>query len=216
MSGLVVVFAKPPVPGRVKTRLAADVGDGVAARLARAFLSDTVLGLRALRGWDVRLSTPNPDADHGVQVNAWQQGGGDLGARMERAFRRGFDEGYDRVLAMGADSPGAPSERWIGAARSLDSHASVIGPASDGGFDLLGLRACPAGLFQGLPWSHPTTGARVEDRLRTMGQAPHVLPPWFDVDHLKDLKRLRMEVPRQRLPQTWPILVEVLGAPGSD
>src|SRR5919112_1907209 len=87
-----VIYAKPPRPGLSKTRLAASVGPELAARLAAAFLKDTVSSLAPLPGLELVLSTPEPQTDHGVALPRWDQGGGELGERLERGFLRALAE----------------------------------------------------------------------------------------------------------------------------
>ena len=89
-----------------------------------------------------------------------------------------------------------------------------MGPAEDGGFDLLGLTACPVGTLADLPWSSEHTGVRVWERLSDLGRDLVRLDPWFDVDRVADLHRLHRDVPPERLPQTWPVLKRVLGDAG--
>ncbi|MHB1845619.1 MAG: TIGR04282 family arsenosugar biosynthesis glycosyltransferase, partial [Deltaproteobacteria bacterium] len=176
----VCVFAKPPLPGRVKTRLAAEVGSEGAARLARAFLRDTLAAVRALPWAEPRLATTERapfEAELGAP-EIWLQGEGDLGRRMERVLRRAL-RGASAALAIGADSPGMPLALLEGAREALASADAVVGPSDDGGFYLLGLRRCPRGLLDGLPWSAPETFDRTLARLREQGLRTSLLPRWF-------------------------------------
>ncbi|GIW42741.1 MAG: hypothetical protein KatS3mg077_0023 [Candidatus Binatia bacterium] len=203
---VVCVFAKPPLPGKVKTRLARAIGEEGAARLARAFLAD-VWALVSRLGWarSVLASTSTNVEEFGLgeNIEVWRQGEGDLGARIERIVRRGLGAA-DRVLAIGADSPGLPEAILNQARAMLGSHDAVIGPARDGGFYLLGLRHCPKGLLANIRWSAATTGALVAARLHQYGMQLGVLPPWFDVDEVGDLVllRRRIQVGAIRAPAT--------------
>ena len=185
------VFAKPPRPGEVKTRLAAEVGDGAACALARAFLADT-WALARSRPWaDPVLATTALDGAIAPGADVWLQGGGDLGARQERILARALSRGQP-AIAIGADSPGLPVDRLDAAHGALVSGAdAVIGPADDGGYYLLGLRRCPRGILRDLPWSGPDTFAATRQRLERHGLRVAVLEPWFDVDRPADLARLR-------------------------
>ncbi len=194
-----VVFAKPPRAGAAKTRLAATLGPDAAAALAGAFLRDTFAALAREPWLDPILCTPEPAEDHGVEAVVWDQGGGDLGARLERAFRRGLLE-HPAVLALGADSPGLPSGHLRAVRSALASHAAALGPAEDGGFWGLALTSCPPGLLAGLPWSSPDTARATLERLAPM--SPAVVDPWWDVDVEADLRRVRAEVPREVAPAT--------------
>src|SRR5690606_41919544 len=104
----ICVFAKPPVPGQVKTRLLPEVGAEGAARLARAFLEDTLAMVGEVPGVHAVLATTAPFSVPGVPPErVWLQGDGPLGARLERILRRGLDEA-PAAVALGADSPGLP------------------------------------------------------------------------------------------------------------
>ena len=186
------IFAKPPVAGAAKTRLAAEIGAQRASALARAFLCDTCAAARALTWARPVLATTGelePALRTELDLPVWPQGDGDLGARMERVLARALTEA-PFAIAVGADSPGLPP-RFLEAARAaLATADAVIGPADDGGFYLLGLRRCPSGLLADLPWSAPDTCARTVERLRAHGLTVSELAPWFDVDRADDLARL--------------------------
>jgi len=187
--GWVLVFGKPPVAGRAKTRLGATLGHDAAAEVARALLSDTFQRVRDL-GARVALATTDPRADHGVQPDAtWDQGGGDLGQRVERMVGRALDDG-GWALALGADAPHVPAAALHEAVVAMRDHDAALGPSDDGGFWGLALRRCPAGLLEGLPWSQPHTGRATRERLVARGLSVHDLPPWWDVDDEADLRRL--------------------------
>ncbi|MBA2544076.1 MAG: TIGR04282 family arsenosugar biosynthesis glycosyltransferase [Deltaproteobacteria bacterium] len=186
----ICIFAKPPVAGTVKTRLA---DAELAARLARAFLLDTCDSLRALAWAAPILATTGdlePSLARRVEIPIWPQGSGDLGARIERVMRRAL-ESADGAIAIGADTPGLPRELLVRACEALTRADAAIGPTDDGGFYLLALRACPVGLLADLPWSRSDTFAATLERLRSRGLRTLVLEPWFDVDRPADLERLR-------------------------
>lgn len=194
--GLICVFAKPPVPGRVKTRLAARVGDVPAALLAGAFLADTWDVVSSVR-WarTVLATTEGTASDFGLpgQPDIWLQGEGDLGKRLERIIQRGLTE-VDFVIAIGADSPGLPERLLVEARDELARADAVLGPSDDGGFYLAGFKRCPPGLFDDLPWSQRTTFTATRARLDQCGMVVHILEPWFDVDQVEDLDRLRHSI----------------------
>ncbi len=160
-----VIFAKEPVPGRVKTRLARGIGTVAAAWWFRR----QALGLVRRLGRDPRWRTwiaVSPDAA-GMASRLWPahlpripQGGGDLGARMARAFRA-LPPGP--ACIAGADIPGIGPRHIAEAFAALGRAEAVIGPATDGGYWLIGLRrgrAAPAGLFRDVRWS--TAHARTD------------------------------------------------------
>jgi rSAM/selenodomain-associated transferase 1 len=187
----VCVFAKPPIAGRVKTRLASTIGAGPAAELAAAMLSDTWAKVFSTPGAQPVLATTE-DGEFPATVRGgalWLQGEGDLGARLERVLRRGIDTA-GAAIAVGADSPLLSSDHLARAIASLAAADAVIGPALDGGYYLLGLRCCPPGLFSEIPWSTPETRQRTEERLRRRGMSITELEPLQDVDVAEDLSIL--------------------------
>ena len=192
----VIIFAKPPIAGESKTRLAKHLGHDRAAKLAAAFLRDTVATARRLQNVRVILAITSPwsryeavDPALGAELGdlpRWSQGEGDLGARMERALRRGLAEA-DRAVILGADSPALPLGHLQAALRSLDEADSVFGPALDGGYYLIGLRRCPEGCLANLPWSQSHTLQASIAQLFHHGFRPTVAPSFFDIDTHADL-----------------------------
>lgn len=206
----ICIFAKPPVAGQVKTRLALP---GRAAELARAFLIDTHESIVEL-GWAQPIVASTGALDAGLRARlaptVWPQGDGDLGARLERVLRRALEEA-PAAIAIGADSPGIPRSRHDEARAALATNDAVIGPADDGGFYLLGLTRCPEGLLRDLPWSSPDTFDATVARLRAHGLSVAILEPWFDVDHPDDLERLRRVLAAR--PGAAPATRDALAAP---
>jgi rSAM/selenodomain-associated transferase 1 len=210
-TGLIGVFAKPPTPGKAKTRLAAKVGPNRAAELASAFLGDT-WALATSVPWARAVLASTDEAPEQFALpgspEIWLQGEGDLGARLERVVRRGLTEA-DFVVAIGADSPGLPPLRLDQARAALLSNAdAVLGPSEDGGFYLVGLRRCPEGSFSAIPWSDSTTLDATRARLLARGLTVELIEPWFDVDVPDDLERLRGALARGEIdaPRTAAVL----------
>lgn len=189
---LLIVFAKAPVPGYAKTRLAAALGDEGAARLAARMLDHTLESALAAAIGPVELCCA-PDTTHPQFVLAQQQGirlanqgNGDLGERMARAIARGLDS-HRAVVLIGTDAPGLDAGVLRQAARALASHDAVAGPASDGGYALIGL-SCPSpGLFTGVAWSTPDVMAQTRTRAAALGLDMLELPTLHDVDEPEDL-----------------------------
>lgn len=219
----VCVFAKPPRPGLVKTRLAPAVGEVPAAALARAFFEDTWAAASSLPWARAVLATTEPAAGEWAGAKGgptWPQGRGDLGDRLERVLRRALHR-TPAALAIGTDTPGLPPILLSQARSALRSADAVLGPCEDGGFYLLGLRRCPPGLLRDLPWSAPDTFRQTLSRLRERGLGTAVIAPWFDVDRPADLACLHALIARGELraPRTARALEAlerggVLGAAG--
>lgn len=191
--GHICVFLKPPIAGQVKTRLIPVLGAELAATLAEAMFRDTWCQIRNLP-WAkpvvAAAGTIPANGQLGDDIEVWPQGEGDLGARLERILRKGL-ESSPFTMAVGADTPGLPNALLERARVELKSADAVIGPASDGGFYLLGLRGCRLNLLTGIPWSQTCTFAHTVRRLLETGLKVRVLDPWFDVDRPEDLERLK-------------------------
>jgi rSAM/selenodomain-associated transferase 1 len=148
----VVVFAKAPAMGRVKTRLAREVGPVAALRFHRGTTERLVRDLGADKRWIVWLAvTPGPPF-RGLPGRRVDQGRGDLGERMRRPMRR-LPPGP--VVIVGSDIPGITRRHVADAFRALAESALVFGPAADGGYWLVGARRRPSvpDLFRGVRWS---------------------------------------------------------------
>ncbi|HEY8504301.1 MAG TPA: TIGR04282 family arsenosugar biosynthesis glycosyltransferase [Gemmataceae bacterium] len=189
------VFAKRPDPGRVKTRLAERTSPEWAAAVARAFLLDTLDRAAGARARRFVVFDP-PDAGPffaGLAAGRFRpvpQGEGDLGERMARFCDGRFAEGAARVVLVGTDSPSLPTE-WVEQAfAELDRADVVLGPATDGGYYLLGLSR-PAPIFRGMAWSRPDVLLRTVQRLPPPEWRVRLLPPWYDIDTWEDWEMFR-------------------------
>jgi rSAM/selenodomain-associated transferase 1 len=192
----ICVFFKPPRAGEVKTRLVPAVGAQGAAALAEAFFRDTWDCVESLR-WAVPIvattDSSSPQVRPRIETEVWLQGGGDLGARIERILRRALDQ-RPFAMAVGADSPGIPLPFLERAHQALQSADAVIGPCDDGGFYLLGVRECRPGLLDGIPWSQSITFSSTLKRLRDSGMDVAVIDSWYDIDRPEDLERLERQL----------------------
>ena len=189
---VLLVFARAPRPGQVKTRLARSIGDAAAARVYRRmgrFVVDRLAGVRAT----VTVCYDPPDA--GDEVRAWLGDGparyvaqppGDLGRRMAHMFERAF-AAAERVVVIGTDAPSVDAGTVNRALGALDSADVVLGPATDGGYYLMGLRApCPA-LFEGISWGTDTVVRDTAARVRAAGARLTWIEVESDVDTADDL-----------------------------
>ena len=188
----IVIFAKAPVAGQVKTRLVPALGAEKAARLAVRMLAHTAAQALAADVGVVELcATPPPDASawEGLRpagVQAMDQGEGDLGERLARAARRVIDGG-EQVLLIGSDCPALGADRLRHAARQLQAHPAVMHPARDGGYALLGLSRFDRSLFENIRWSTDTVAADTLARLGTLGWPVYLGTTLRDVDEAGDL-----------------------------
>lgn len=180
------LFAKWPEPGAVKTRLAR--GDAAwGARVAHAFLLDALQCLAAVDAHHVLVfSPPEREADFAAlaadRFALTPQANGDLGQRLAAFFGRQWDAGARAVVAVGTDSPTLPVEYIERAFAELESADVVLGPATDGGYYLVGCGPDYPPLFDNIAWSSrrvltDTIAALTDPRWRLA-----LLPPWYDVD----------------------------------
>ncbi|HEY8478371.1 MAG TPA: TIGR04282 family arsenosugar biosynthesis glycosyltransferase [Spirillospora sp.] len=197
MNADLIVIAKEPVPGRVKTRLTPGYTAAEAARLAEAALADTLAtvartpaGARvlALRG------NPGPWLPPGVRVVP-QRGGG-----LDERLAHAFDDAYAGrpLVLIGMDTPQVTTALLERAGRALEDGDAVFGPAADGGFWLLGLRRPDAALLRGAPMSSSRTGRVVLDRLCGAGLTVAMLPRLTDVDTAADAAEVAALAPHGR------------------
>jgi len=207
----VVVMAKHPVPGRVKMRLAAALGPERACTLYRAFVLD-LAGRLARLPYPVTWAYWPPEAPFSTLVPGMRcrpQAGRDLGERMARAVETVLAEGAGPVLVIGADAPHVSEAVLAEAVSALAAGADVaLGPAYDGGYYLIGLRAPAPALFTGIAWSTADVLATTRARAGDAGLRVHLLPPTFDVDEVADVERLRTVLARGEviLPRTAVVL----------
>lgn len=200
-AGRLIVFAKAPEPGRVKTRLCPPLTPEQAAEFYACLLADVLdvsaraasaLGLEPVLA--VHPPERVPDLAHrcppGFRVVA--QRGVDLGERMAHAAAEAFAAGARRVLLRGSDSPAVDEATLAAALAALNRSDLSICPDRDGGYSLVGLRAPSPGLFD-----HPmSTGSALAETLRNaerLGLRTHLLPAGFDIDRSEDLRWLATE-----------------------
>jgi uncharacterized protein len=205
VTGQVVVIAKEPVPGRVKTRLTPPFSPRQAADLARAALADTLAAAAAVpaaRPVVALDGTAGPWLPAGVQVVP-QRGGG-LDERIAAALEDAYRGLAVPVVLIGMDTPQVTPALLESALRPLaDGTAdAVLGPAADGGFWLLGLRRPDPSLVLGVPMSTEHTGVTQAARLASAGLRIHWLPPLRDVDTAADAYAVAREAPRTRFAAT--------------
>lgn len=197
-----VIFAKAPVPGKVKTRMSPPLSPVRAAAIQDASLRDVVERARGVAA-DLRICYADD-----VGAAAWfletfadlevlPQGTGGLGRRLSRIFESGFDSGLSRLAVIGSDSPTLPPEELDAAFEALGTADVVVGPASDGGYYLVGLhaRAWPRArrLFRDVPWSTNAVFAATTTGAAAAGLELRVLRTWYDIDRFSDLRLARAD-----------------------
>ncbi len=211
MNYRILIMAKAPIPGTVKTRLGLPPQD--AAGLQAALIGDTVEKARSLAQTTLagapadRLDLIRPLLPDGVALIP--QPPGDLGDRMLSGARTLFDASPDPVLLLGTDAPTLPTEAIETAASALDLHDISIIPATDGGYVLLGLRRPVGAVFRGVDWSTEAVHRQTLEKAGEVGLSVYEGGPWYDVDEMEDLVRLRGELAVR--PHLAPRTAEFLG-----
>lgn len=191
-----IVFVKYPEPGKVKTRLAKFIGFERAAELYREFAAMTLRNGEQLAN-AVRFAFFTPPEKRAelceLFPGQWhwleQHASPDLGVRLHHAISRVLALGYRRVLTIGTDSPTLPPAYLEEAAAQLGEHDVVLGPAEDGGYYLIGVKAAPIALFEGIAWSTEEVFAQTLQRAEALQLSVHLLPQWYDIDDAATLEK---------------------------
>jgi len=189
-----IVFSRFPRPGRAKTRLIPVLGPDGAALLQETMTGCTVLtarcfSARRLIPVEIRFSDGRrKDMVRwiGKGLSLRDQGAGDLGERMKRAFRDARREGVPCAVLVGSDCPGLTGEILDEAFAGLEDHDLVIGPARDGGYYLIGLRVWEPALFEGMSWGESDVLSETTEKARRSGLRVAQLPVLADVDREAD------------------------------
>lgn len=210
MPNLLILFVKAPEPGKVKTRLTPFISTTDAAKLQEAFIFDLLKNTRQLTKPDLtgtiekssstkRVMACAPYAEHPFfqrcteehKLQLISQQGRDLGERMLNAFSWGFENGFQKVVVIGCDSPTLPPAFIQHAFEKLSEVDLVIGPGLDGGYYLIGKRRLIPAVFSGLAWGTETVLTRTLAFLNQQQQTYSLLPFWYDIDRPADLAFLR-------------------------
>jgi rSAM/selenodomain-associated transferase 1 len=192
-----ILMAKAPLPGQVKTRLCPPLTKGGAAALYACLLEDTAMEMTRLKRVHRYLFYSPPGSgrffrrDPFSRFEALPQSGADLGERMAAAFETAFTRGFARTVLVGADCPVLSATLVRAAFRELASSAdAVFGPSDDGGFYLIALSSHIPSLFRGVHWGTGTVLSEVSRRCREAGVPYSLLPPGFDIDTADDVASL--------------------------
>ena len=189
-----IIFAREPIPGAVKTRLAAAVGEHVAAELYETMLLDVLKTTRQLNGVETVVfwaceEESLPLLAERYRCCARRQSQGDLGQRMQAAFEEMFANGCELCCIIGSDAPDLPLSYIQEAYQLLAAQQTdvVFGPSRDGGYYLLGLRQVWPQLFTDIPWSTVDVLEQSLVAARDSGVTAALLPEWQDIDTVEDL-----------------------------
>ena len=199
------IICKAPLPGRSKTRLALAIGEVAASELSACFLRDVASAIEAVpevlgrRGYGVYAPA---DGEHIMRkllpagFGLLLQAGDDLGFVLLGATSALLDAGHDCVLLVNGDSPTLPSRLLVQAIESLRESGDrmVLGPASDGGYYLIGLKHPHPRLFERIAWGTDSVARATCERAAEIGLATTRLAEWYDVDDVQTLRWLQEEL----------------------
>ncbi len=190
----VVLFVRAPQMGKVKTRLAKKVGAEIALDLYKKFTEDlintlTIVGSAVSIHYHPSESRSQLIQWLGPSFDYYPQSGNNLGRRMEHAFCRSFEMGFNSVLLVGSDLPDLPVSFFHDAFIHLKTDDAVIGPSIDGGYYLIGFtdRTFFPEIFLNISWRSPLVLEQTLDRFREHRDSVHLLPQWRDIDDFEDL-----------------------------
>ena len=197
----VVIMARQPAPGAVKTRLRPVLSDDDIAVLYEGFLRDRISQVRSLRGAAPAIAyTPAESRPFFIEAAPdfflLPQVGDGLSMRLTCLFQRLLDMGHDGVIATDSDSPTLPTahlQRAVDRLTTPDTDV-VVGPSDDGGYYLIGLRQLHSALFDAMPWSTPRVYDETLRRAAALDVRVTALPGWYDVDTPLEFERLHAEI----------------------
>ena len=204
-----VIMAKAPKPGMVKTRLAQSLPQAAVTSLYRCLLDDTVALARSLGTVEVAMMCPASDLEELTRtalgaVGVVAQKGEGLAAGLNSVFAHFVSLGRQRVVAFNSDSPHLPASVLVSAFEALTGHDVVVGPTQDGGYYLVGAKAAHPGLFDGDGMGTKSALEALLGRARGLQLSVGFTNPFYDIDVAGDLTRLatELELAPARAPRT--------------
>lgn len=214
MKRAIIIMAKAPLAGTVKTRLQPFLSAEQCAQLAACFLRDTINKAKTLKIQLIIAYSPAGEIDYfrrwaDEKTSFVEQKGGNLGEKMFSAFQFAFARKTEALVMIGTDSPTFPAGFIEQAFELLETDSdAVLGKTEDGGFYLLGLRKLDEKIFEAVEWSSPKAFEQVRENIMNLSWRLSEVPRWYDIDEAKDLEQLKNEflnnknAPR-RAPQTF-------------
>lgn len=209
MKNCLIVFAKEPEAGKVKTRLQGYLSKDMCVKLYKAFLKDTLELVRAIKCFDKVLaydpSTLEPKYLKTIARDFmfYKQNGRNLGEKMHNAFKFVQERNNVKVVIIGSDSPNLPLNYIKEAYRRLDRSDIVLGPSHDGGYYLVGLKKPCAGIFKGVKWSSKTVLEDTVKNIRFLSKKVSVLEKWYDIDDSIGLVLLKEDLKKKKKVASW-------------
>jgi rSAM/selenodomain-associated transferase 1 len=186
------VFFRIPESGKVKKRLASEIGNAAALKAYESMLCATIDKISCLKGIDVYGFYDGDAAklkDYGFEIELIQQTGRGLGQRMLNAFAVLAEKGYEQAALIGSDSPDLPAHFITDAFKRLNCHDIVLGPSEDGGCYLIGIKAPCSGIFNDILWGSAEVLSKTIRNAENKGMSYFLLPQWYDIDDKKSMMK---------------------------
>ncbi len=193
MNDFLIIFAKEPKNGKVKTRLHDYLSENLCVDLYKAFLKDTldftdkIACEHKIIAYDSNGRSPEYLKNIAPRYTFYKQKHGSLGGRMHNAFRFAKDAGASKVIIIGSDSPTLPASTIKKAFSLLDRADLVLGPSLDGGYYLIGLKSPCAGIFKDVTWSSPKVLKETLKNAKKLKKRVVLLDKMYDIDDVKAL-----------------------------
>jgi uncharacterized protein len=191
----ILLFIKYPKKGMVKNRLAKDITQENAVNLYKKFVQDIISTILHIKTTLMICYYPPTSLEQfkkwlGPQYNYIAQKGDDLGQRMNNCFEEVFTKGYQKAILIGSDSPDIPKKILTNALKQLQNKDIVIGPATDGGYYLIGFnkKTFYPQIFENISWSKKTVYNKTIDIIKKTNYNLNILPLWSDIDTIDDLQ----------------------------
>ena len=203
MKRTIIIMAKVPSAGNVKTRLQPFLSSDECTALSKAFLQDAVKKAKTVCENVILAYSPPAEINALKKILPSQnpfieQTGRDLGEKMFNAFKFVFEDQTDAVVMIGTDSPTFPIDYIEQAFEFLETNSDVVlGKTEDGGFYLIGLRKLPERIFENVAWSSPETFEQIFENIHRLRLHLREVPSWYDVDEREDFEKLQNRNPAQ-------------------
>jgi hypothetical protein len=192
------IFFRIPLYGKVKKRLAAEIGKDAALKAYRSMLYATIENAFRIQGIDIYgfyEGEVTAVIDFQKKIPLILQKGNNLGEKMCNAVKLLFNKGCEKVSLIGVDSPDLPFAFITDAFEKLDSHDLVIGPSEDGGYYLIGMNKPFDTIFKDINWGYENVLKDTVSKAKASGISYFLLPEWYDIDDLNSFNRWKLKNP---------------------
>ena len=192
----IIVFTKLPIEGKVKTRLAKDIGESFAASLYKVCAEHTFNVLSKFNTLSVQIFLFYPEGSEIKKIKEWAgnkfsyytQKGDNLGEKMYNAFKLIYNKGFEKIIIIGTDLPDINHETIKDAFSYLETRDCVLGPSNDSGYYLLGFKTKVIDLFSGINWSSDSVLEKTKEKLTQIRATYSLLDELIDIDTKEDLE----------------------------